>query len=109
MSDEIYRDKFVVLDEDGVTILRYYFPLATAKRISYGDIRRVIVENMTWTTGKGRFWGATVPNTWMPLDMGRTKKDKVLVLDVGARVKPSVTPDDPDRVFELLKSRAPLG
>jgi hypothetical protein len=109
MSDEIYRDKFIVLDDDGVSILRYYFPFATAKRIRYGDIRRVMVENMNWSTGKGRLWGATVPNTWMPLDMGRMKKDRCLVLDVGARVKPCVTPDDPDRVLELLKARAPIG
>lgn len=66
-----------------------------------------MVENMNWATGKGRFWGATIPTTWMPLDMGRSKKDKVLVLDVGARVKPCVTPDDPDRVIELLTARAP--
>jgi hypothetical protein len=108
MSDEIYRDKFIVLDDDGVTILRYYFPLATPKRIAYDDIRRVLVEKMNWWTGKGRFWGASVPYTWMPLDLGRAKKDKVLVLDIGARVKPCVTPDDPDRVLELLKARAPV-
>jgi hypothetical protein len=55
---EIYRDKFIVLDDDAVTILRL-------------------------------------------------RKDKVLVLDVGSWVKPCVTPDDPDRVAELLKARVP--
>jgi hypothetical protein len=29
-----------------------------------------------------------------------------LVLDVGARVKPCVSPDDPQRVIELLRERA---
>jgi hypothetical protein len=86
MSDEIYRDKFIVRDGDGVTIMRYYFPLASPKRIAYSDIRRVIVEDMDW---------------------GRMKKDKVIVLDVGTRVKPCVTPDDPDRVAELIKARVP--
>ncbi|WP_445169512.1 hypothetical protein ACTXG7_09410 [Mycolicibacterium sp. Dal123E01] len=109
MSDEIYRDKFIVLDGDGVTILRYYFPMATPKRIAYSDIRRVLVEDMNWLTGKGRFWGAAIPNTWMPMDWGRMSKDKVIVLDVGARVKPCVTPDDPDRVAALIKERVPAG
>jgi hypothetical protein len=107
MSEEIYRDKFIVLDGDGVTILRYYFPLATPKRIAYSDIRRVLVEEMNWWTGKGRFWGAAIPNTWMPMDWGRMSKDKVIVLDVGTRVKPCVTPDDPDRVAALIKERVP--
>jgi hypothetical protein len=37
----------------------------------------------------------------------RLKKDEVLVLEVGSWVKPCVTPDDPDRVTELLKARVP--
>ncbi|APE15882.1 hypothetical protein BOH72_12280 [Mycobacterium sp. WY10] len=103
MSDEIYRDSFIVLDGDGITLLKYYFPFATPKRIAYNDIRNVLVEDMNWLTGKGRFWGASLPYTWMPMDWGRMKKDKVIVLDVGSRVKPCVTPDDPDRVAGLIR------
>jgi hypothetical protein len=54
MSVELYRDNYIVVDDSGVTICRYYFPLATAKRIDYADVKGVIVEKMTWRTGKGR-------------------------------------------------------
>jgi hypothetical protein len=30
------------------------------------------------------------------------------VFDVGARVKPCVSPDDPRRVIELLRERVPI-
>jgi len=36
----------------------------------------------------------------------RWRKPILLVLDIGARVKPCVSPDDPQRVIELLRERA---
>lgn len=108
MTDEIYRDDYIVLDDSGITLRRYYFPLASAKHIDYGDIRSVTIEPMTWKTGKGRLWGASDPRFWMPLDMKRLKKDTVLIIDVGSRIKACVTPDDPERVIELLRPRVPV-
>jgi hypothetical protein len=108
MGAELYRDDYLVVDDTGVTIRRYYFPLATPKRIEFADIKDVIVEQMTWRTGKGRYWGASDPRFWMPMDWTRGKKDKVLVFDVGSRIRPCVTPDDPDRVVELLRSKVSI-
>jgi hypothetical protein len=31
-----------------------------------------------------------------------------VILDVGTRVKPCITPEDPDRVLELLRARVPV-
>ena len=103
----MYSDGCVSLDENGLTIHRYYFPLASGKRIEYSDLRRVMVEKMTWVNGKGRIWGTADPRGWLPLDWGRTRKEKLLVFDVGSRVKACVSPDDPDRVVELLRAHAP--
>jgi hypothetical protein len=96
-----------VLDEHGITIRRYYFPMAGPKRIAYPDIRGVKAQPMSWLSGKGRFWGAS-ERYWFPLDFQRGRKQTLLILDVGARVRPCITPEDPDRIIELLRTRVPV-
>ena len=43
---------------------------ATPKRIAYNDIRGIKAKPMGWS-GKGRFWGASDPRYWFPLDIHR--------------------------------------
>jgi hypothetical protein len=38
MTEPLYEDFGLRLDEDGITIRRYYFPLAGSKRIAYSEI-----------------------------------------------------------------------
>ena len=101
----MYEDSGLTLDEDGITINRYYFPFATAKRVKYSDIQGIKREEMGWASGKGRFWGAGDPRYWFPLDLHRGQKNTLLVLDVGRRVRPCITPEDPTKVIELLKAK----
>ena len=101
----LYDDGGLLLDEDGVTIRRYYFPWAGSKRISYRELRDVEARPMGALTGRGRIWGTTVPGYWLPLDLGRPRKQTLVVLDIGRRVRPAVSPDDPDRVLALLRDR----
>jgi hypothetical protein len=108
MTAALYEDAGLILDEHGITIRRYYFPMAGHKRIAYSDIREIKTGPMTWSSGKGRFWGAGDPRYWFPLDARRGSKTTLLVLDVRARVKPCITPEDPDKVIELLNSRVPV-
>lgn len=101
----LYEDPGLTLDDDGITINRYYFPFATSKRIAYDDIVGIKAQSMSWATGKGRFWGATDPRYWFPLDIHRGRKSTLLILDVGRRVRACVTPEDPAKVIEVLKAR----
>jgi hypothetical protein len=39
---------------------------------------------------------------WWNLDRGRPTKDVALVLDVGGRIRPTITPDDPETVERIL-------
>ncbi len=105
MTEALYEDAGLLLDDDGLTIRRYYFPLATPKRISYSDIQGIKAEAISWSSGKGRFWGASDPRYWFPLDIHRGSKKTLLVLDVGRRVKACITPESPERVIELLRER----
>jgi hypothetical protein len=97
VTEALYEDSGLRLDEDGITIRRYYFPLASPKRIPYSEIK-----------GKGRVWGAGDPRYWFPLDIRRGSKQTLLVLELGHRVRPCISPDDPDRVIDLLRDRVPI-
>jgi hypothetical protein len=45
VTEALYEDAGLLLDDDGITIRRYYFPLATPKRIAYADIQGITPEN----------------------------------------------------------------
>ncbi len=59
----IHDDGLVELDETGMTLRRYYFPLGTAKRIPYEEIRGVREQQLGALTGRGRFVG----HHWSPV------------------------------------------
>ena len=60
-------------------------------------------------TGRARLWGTANPRYWANLDLKRMRKSVGLVLDLGARVKPVITPDDCDAVEQIIRERAGLG
>jgi hypothetical protein len=101
----LYEDAGLTLDEDGITINRYYFPFATAKRVKYSDVRGIKPQQIGWASGKGRVWGAGNPRYWFPLDIHRGKKTTLLVLNLGRLVRPCITPEDPAKVIEVLKAK----
>lgn len=101
----LYEDGVMVADAGGVTLRHYYFPTAGPKRIEYSAIRGVQARPMNWLTGKGRWWGTGSPGYWLPLDVRRSGKSTLLVFDLGGRVKPCVSPDDPERALAALRSR----
>ncbi len=104
----MYEDPEFLLDENGITIRRYYFPMGGPKRIAYTDIQGVKAQPMGRLSGKERFWGTSDPRYWFPLDLQRGSKPTLLILDAGAWVKPCITPKDPDRAVELLRARVPV-
>ncbi len=108
MNGVFYDDGLVALGHDGITMRRYYFPFGTSKRIPYARIRNVREWRMGPFTGKGRLWGAGDLRHWTPrtpLDLKRPSKDKALIFDVGAWVRPVITPADPNRVLSILSER----
>ena len=106
MTEALYEDAGLLLDADGITIRRYYFPLATSKQYCIHPDPGHQTRPMSWATGKGRFWGATDPRYWFPLDIHRGSKRTMLVLHVGrGRVRPCITPDNPEHVIAVLRDR----
>lgn len=101
--NHLYDDGRIALDRDGLLIRWYY--LWGAKRIRYTSIRNVERRPLTGIGGRWRIWGSGDFVHWWNLDPHRPSKELALVLDVGGRVKPTITPDDPEAVARLLDER----
>jgi hypothetical protein len=105
VTQALYEDAGLTLDEDGITIRRYYFPTGGPKRVAYSDIECIKARPVNWAHGKGRFWGAFDPRYWYPLDWHRGSKKTVLILHVGRWIRPCITPENPEHVIKLLRDR----
>jgi hypothetical protein len=98
----LYDDGRVSCDPTGISIGGYY--LWGAKRIPYASIRAVQRLPLTGANAvrRWRIWGSGDFVHWWNLDPERPHKDVALVLDVGHRVRPTITPDDPDAVERII-------
>ncbi len=97
-----YDDGAVACSEDGLTI-RGYYPWG-AKKIPYVAIKGVAILSLTGANRirRWRIWGSGDFVHWWNRDPRRPKKDTALVLDVGGRVRPTITPEDPATVERIL-------
>lgn len=100
---ELYQDKWITCTGDVLSIRGYYFPWGT-KRIPYQSIRSVAPVDLATFRGRARIWGTANPRHWAGLDPSRPRKRRGLVLDLGRRVRPLITPDDPDAVQACINS-----
>jgi hypothetical protein len=97
-----YDDGLIACSDDGLVIRRSGLFLRP-KNVPYAQIRTVAeVELSGFSFGKWRIWGSTDLRHWFNLDWHRPKKHVGLVLDLGKRTKPVITPDDPQRVVAVL-------
>ncbi|MGC2485914.1 MAG: hypothetical protein WA359_06710 [Acidimicrobiales bacterium] len=103
-----YNDGIVSCATEGVVIRGYYFPWGT-KRVRYGEIKGLERVTMGALTGQWRIWGTANVRLWANLDAKRPKKKIGFILDQGKRVRPFVTPDDPDAFESIVRERAHLG
>jgi hypothetical protein len=100
----LYSDRWISCDDHAITIRAYYFPWGS-KRIAYGTIRSAVIVPIALASGKARLWGTTNPTLWASLDPQRPSKDRALVLDIGSRIRPFLTPDDVDAVAQIIQRK----
>lgn len=100
-----YDDGGIRCDDQELTIRRYY--LWGAKRIRYTSIRGIQTLPLTGLNAvrRWRIWGSGDFVHWWNLDPRRPGKSTALVIDVGRRVRPTITPDDPAAVATILTAR----
>jgi hypothetical protein len=102
-----YEDRWITCTPDAIEVRAYYFPWGT-RRIAYEEIRAMRRVNIGALTGKGRIWGTANLRYWASLDPGRPRKKTALILDLGRRVRPFLTPDDPDGFEAVVRAHAAL-
>ena len=93
----LYDDGRVACDDTALIVGWYY--LWGKKRIPYSTIRAV---NPRPLRGRWRLSGSSDFVHWYNLDGNRPNKTIELELDVGGRVRPVLTPDDPEAVAIII-------
>lgn len=107
MTAGSYRDKTLAIDAHTLTIRRYYFPWAGAKRIPLSSVRAVQRAPLSFFGGRGRLWGSSTLRYWANLDTGRPRKDVGFALDLGHHIRPFITPDYPQAFEDALRADLP--
>lgn len=100
----LYADDVVRMNDETIAIRRYYWPRGR-KRIDYRDIREQKTRTLTAWKGQYRLHGMDLRGRWYSRDRNRAEKDLAIDLDVGKRIRPVITPDDPTQVLEILNQR----
>ena len=101
----MYDDGRISCDDQGL-LIRWYYPWG-AKRIPYTSITEVQELPLSGANRirRWRLWGSGDFIHWWNLDPGRPDKTMALVLHVGHRILPTITPDDPAAVEQIIKER----
>jgi len=99
----LYDDGRIACDETGILIRSYYYPRGD-KRVAYTSIRSV-QRLSPLGIRRWRLWGSGDLRHWWNLDRDRPKKSVAFELDVGRRIRPTITPDDPEAVGRILDER----
>lgn len=97
----LYDDGRIACDDSGL-VLRRYYPWGSAKRIRYEAIRSLKRRPLGGFTGRWRIWGSGDFVHWWNLDPSRSAKSEALELDVGRRIIPTISPDDPGAVERIV-------
>lgn len=96
-----YADEVVRIGHDGLTVRGYYWPVGR-KRIPFDAIRNVHTHALTMGRGQYRVHGIDRHGRWYSRDRTRSDKSLAIVLDLGGRIRPVLTPADPQTVLALL-------
>jgi hypothetical protein len=100
-----YRDNQLTIDSTGITIQDYYFPSSSKKVIPWERLKSAHQFEVTLWTGKYRIWGMGLRPYWFNCDSNRPNKTVGFILDTGAFIKAAITPDEPEKVCEILSQR----
>ncbi len=101
--NESYADPRISAAADGLRIKHYYLPFGD-KRIRWEAIRSVSRVKVGPLHGRLRIWGTANPRYWANLDPSRPRKKQGFALDIGHRVQPFITPEDPAAFEAVLRA-----
>ena len=53
----LYAERYIICDEEAITIYWDYFPLGTNKKIPYSEIKQITELKLILLPGELRIWG----------------------------------------------------
>ena len=104
INEILYQDETIVVTNRYIEINKYYYPLNKKKIIFFNNIKGIQLIDLYRSTGKYKFFGLNWDFSWFHFDRKRPQKEKMIQIYNGSIIKISLTPDDPERVFNILNN-----
>lgn len=103
-----YEDPAVRLDDQGLTIKSYFRP-RHERHIPFASIRRVGLIEIGPLSGRYRLVGLGFrrPRNYFHWDTNRSSKTHAVEIDTGRFFRPTITPDHPQEVVDLIERSIP--
>lgn len=100
-----YTDQSLAIDSDGITIGNYRYP-GHDRRIPFSSIAGFETITLGPLTGRFRLvgFGFTRPRHFFPWDRKRRTGQQAIALDLGKFVRPVISPEDHERVVQILNA-----
>lgn len=111
MKKEIlYQDSLVIIDDNSITLKKYYYPSLSSKKILFSDIIKIKAFEPTILNGKWRISGTGDFRTWFPWDSARPKRDKIFKIFYKNKiwVRSGFTVENSKKVEEILHTKGLL-
>ena len=105
-NDELssYKDDYIEVNQSGLTINKYYFPLFTSKTIPIEKIKTINIFELNAFNGKYRLFGFSLNFNYFHYDPKRSNKTHgILIEEEGNIISIAITPDDPKKCYNVLK------
>ena len=101
-----YDDDVVTLDDTGITVKNYYLP-GRPRHIRYDDVKHTELIPLGFGTGRHQLVGIGPlrPRLFFHWDRKRSAKSHGLSLHLNHWLRLAITPNEPDKVLALIRSR----
>ena len=98
-----YSDEYINLNEDFLSINKYYYPLKKKKIIKIRNINKIKLIEMDRMSGKYTFYGFCWKFYWYHLDNKRPqKKYAIIISEKNNSITIGITPNDTQKCFQVL-------
>jgi len=104
VQEFLYEDETINLNEEYLKIYKYYYPLKKEKLILISKIKKISIFKLTRLSGKYKFFGLNWDLSWFHLDKKRPQKEFGIKIDDGSLISVVITPNNPEFVYDLIKS-----
>eukprot|EP01090_Pellita_catalonica_P006467 TRINITY_DN16695_c0_g1_i1.p1 TRINITY_DN16695_c0_g1~~TRINITY_DN16695_c0_g1_i1.p1 ORF type:complete len:116 (+),score=13.07 TRINITY_DN16695_c0_g1_i1:48-395(+) len=99
----LYEDNGIKITTDWVEVKKYYFPIATSKRVPFKNVVDVYCaeERGDLDFLCHKTWGMATTNVWWALE----GKGERVIIETGSYIRKGFSTKDPSRVVSLINQQ----